>query len=143
MEHCAASRDRTGHKVKLQRRDQMRNINFLLIELIYWGMVVWERQLSSNMSIKRNLTLKCLEEDEYLQLLNSHAFVGSLWVTRVIGGVLKDNLDERALGNSSRKQFIWPEFYRFHFKTELYGSTKTSTKLFCILLHVSIRSTIW
>ncbi|KAH0470475.1 hypothetical protein IEQ34_000198 [Dendrobium chrysotoxum] len=69
--------------------------------------------------------------------------LGSPLEAKVIGGVLKDNLDERAFGNNFRKQFIWAEFYRFHLKTELYGSTKTSTKLFCILLHVSTRSTIW
>ncbi|KAH0452571.1 hypothetical protein IEQ34_019870 [Dendrobium chrysotoxum] len=59
---------------------------------------------------------------------------------KVIGGVLKDNLDKRALGDNSTKQFIWPEFYRFHLMTELYSFAKTSTKLFCILLHVLTRS---
>ncbi|KAH0465517.1 hypothetical protein IEQ34_005620 [Dendrobium chrysotoxum] len=38
--------------------------------------------------------LAALEEDECLQLLNSHAFVGSPLAAKVIGGVLKDNLDE-------------------------------------------------
>ncbi|KAH0468633.1 hypothetical protein IEQ34_001865 [Dendrobium chrysotoxum] len=36
-----------------------------------------------------------LEEDKCLQLLNSHAFVGSPLETKFIGGVLKDNLNER------------------------------------------------
>ncbi|KAH0452092.1 hypothetical protein IEQ34_019391 [Dendrobium chrysotoxum] len=33
--------------------------------------------------------------------------LGSPLAIKVIGGVLKDNLDERAFGDSSKKQFTW------------------------------------
>ncbi|KAH0460105.1 hypothetical protein IEQ34_010768 [Dendrobium chrysotoxum] len=82
------------------------------------------------------IKLTGLKKDECLQLLNSHAFAGSPLVAKVIGGVLKDNLDESHWRTvQKKKQFIWSEFYQFHLRTELYSSAKTSTKLFCVLLH--------
>ncbi|KAH0448175.1 hypothetical protein IEQ34_021975 [Dendrobium chrysotoxum] len=58
-------------------------------------LVTTRRDSVALMLAKEIAKLAVLEEDECLQLLNSHAFVGSPLATKFIGGVLKDNLNER------------------------------------------------
>ncbi|KAH0467298.1 hypothetical protein IEQ34_004536 [Dendrobium chrysotoxum] len=61
---------------------------------------------------------------------------------KVIGGVLKDNLDERHWRTLLKSSLLDQNFYQFNLETKPYSSAKTSTKLSCILLHAPTRSGI-
>ncbi|KAH0449427.1 hypothetical protein IEQ34_020119 [Dendrobium chrysotoxum] len=95
------------------------------------------RQLNNSLGhdgMRKITLLQRAYEDETAEEFDLNTWVGSLWAAKVIGGVLKDHLGERALEDSSRKQSIGSEAYQFHLETELYSYTKISTKLFCIFV---------
>ncbi|KAL0920631.1 hypothetical protein M5K25_009779 [Dendrobium thyrsiflorum] len=106
---------------------------------------------------KETVKLDGLEEDESLQLLNSHAFVGventpddhkklrtitgeivkkflgSPLAAKVIGGVLKDNLDERHWRTVLESNLLGQNSINSIFRLSYIVLPKSSTKLFCIL----------
>ncbi|KAH0453263.1 hypothetical protein IEQ34_017587 [Dendrobium chrysotoxum] len=119
-----------------------------------------KKKLDSLDALQRKLKeeivkLTGLEEDECLQLHDSHALtcshfgeivkniLGSPLATKVIGGVLEDNLDEKHWMTVLESNLLGQNSINSILRLSYIVLPKHLQNCFAFLLHVSTRSGIW